>query len=166
MVSQLEGSVLTAIALVMIVVLAALGAALRAAGRLCDPDVVPAVLCLSRGHGGHDLEHRHVRPDPGRRHAGRRRHRGRRIRRQTHPGRLGPDARLYRSRQAHVLADRLLDRHDALRLPADAVLARCARPIHGHAAGHADLRADRLARRRAYLPARHGRRRRPHEPRL
>jgi multidrug efflux pump len=47
MVSQLEGSVLTAIALVMIVVLAALGIALGAAGGLCDPDLVPAVFRAS-----------------------------------------------------------------------------------------------------------------------
>ena len=62
-----------------------------AAGRLRHPDLVPAVLRLPRAHGRVDLEHRDVRPDPRRRHAGRRRHRGRRIRRQAH--RRGRSAR-------------------------------------------------------------------------
>ena len=52
MVSQLEGSVMTAIALVMIVVLAALGHTRRIAGGFRDPDVVPFVFRLARA-----LEH-------------------------------------------------------------------------------------------------------------
>jgi len=96
MVRQLEGSVITAIALVMI------------------------VWCLGRDH----LKHRHVWPDIGGRDAGRRRHRGGRIRRQTHTRWHGPNEGLCGCRPAHVLAYRQFHRDHALCLPANAVLAR------------------------------------------
>jgi len=79
MVSQLEGSVLTAIALVMIVVLASLGtrAALlifgnagRAFGGLCNTHVVSTLLRSTRGYGHYDLKHCDVRPYLGGGHAG------------------------------------------------------------------------------------------------
>ena len=53
--------------------------------------------------------------------------RGGGICRQTHQGRLWPDACLCRGSATDVLADHFLDRDNALRLPADAVLARRAR---------------------------------------
>jgi multidrug efflux pump len=82
MVSQLEGSVLTAIALVMIVVLAALGT--RSALLVGFAIPTSFLLCFALLGDGHpDFQHRDVRPDPRRGHAGRRRHRGGRIRRQA-----------------------------------------------------------------------------------
>jgi hypothetical protein len=127
------------------------------AGGLRDPDLVPSVLHPAGRHGHPDLQHRDVRPDPRRGDAGRRRHRRRRIRRQApEPGRAA-DAGLYRRRQADVLARRLVHRDDALRLPADAVLARRGGRVHGHAARDADLRPLGLADRGADLPAGPGR---------
>ncbi len=134
-------------------------------GRDLDPVLVPAQLRADVGLRPAGQQHGDVRPDPGRRHAGRRRHRRRRIRRQGDPGRHRADARLWRGRQADVLADRLVDGDDALRLPADAVLARHAGQVHGPAADHADLRPVGLADRRPDLRARARRRRRPDQPR-
>ena len=81
MVKQLEGSVLTAIALVMIVVLAALGLASRLFGGVCHSHLVFALLCLSGGYGNFDFKHRHVRADFGCGDVGRWGHCGCRIRR-------------------------------------------------------------------------------------
>ena len=125
MVSQLEGSVLTAVALVMIVVLAALGSrsallvgfAIPTSFLLCFAflavmgvsisNIVMFGLILAVGMlvDGAIVVVEYA---------------DKRIQR-----RLGADARLCGSRQAHVLAGRLVHRDDALRLPADAVLAGC-----------------------------------------
>jgi multidrug efflux pump len=161
MVSQLEGSVLTAIALVMIVVLASLGTrsallvgfaiptsflltfALLAVMGITMSNIVMFGLILAVGMlvDGAIVVVEYA---------------DKRIRKAQ-----GPDARLYRGRQAHVLAHRVVHRDHALRLPADAVLARCRGRVHGDAAGHADLRAVGLADRGADLPAGSGRRRGP-----
>jgi multidrug efflux pump subunit AcrB len=125
MVRQLEGSVLTAIALVMIVVLAALGTrsamlvgfAIPTSFLLCFillgvigipiSNIVMFGLILAVGMLVDGaivvVEYADKRLQQGAR----------------------PDAGLYRRRQADVLAHRVLHRDDALCLPADAVLARC-----------------------------------------
>ncbi|WP_428517170.1 efflux RND transporter permease subunit [Roseovarius sp.] len=132
----------------------------RPARGLRHPHLVPALLRAPGGDGRAGVEHRHVRPDPRRGHAGRRRHRGGRIRRQADRRGRRPDARLRGRCQAHVLAGGQFHRHHALRLPADALLARRAGAVHDDAARHAHLRAVGLAAGGARLPARHGRRHR------
>ena len=62
--ASLEGSVLTAIALVMIVVLAALGTRPALLVGFAIPDVLPVVFRPAGGDGNHNLQHRDVRPDP------------------------------------------------------------------------------------------------------
>jgi len=70
MVRQLEGSVMTAIALVMIVIFMSLGNARHPACRLCNPNLIFIKLCLYGTDGRFDLEHGNVRPNFGCWHAG------------------------------------------------------------------------------------------------
>ena len=161
MVTQLEGSVLTAIALVMIVVLAALGIRpallvgfaiptsfllvfrLLAVMGVAVSNIVMFGLILAVGMLVDGaivvVEYADKRIAEGE----------------------GPHARLYGGGQADVLAGGQLHRHHALRVSADAVLARHSGRVHGHAAGHADLRAVGLAAGGAGLSAGAGRRDRP-----
>ena len=62
MVQQLESSVMTAVALVMIVVLAAFGNPPGPAGWLCHPHVLSFVLCVFGTDGNRGIQHCDVRP--------------------------------------------------------------------------------------------------------
>ena len=159
MVSQLEGSVLTAIALVMIVVLGALGTrsallvgfAIPTSFLLCFAflavmgisvsNIVMFGLILAVGMLVDGaivvVEYADKRLQAG----------------------AGPMQAYTRCRQADVLAHRLVDRDNALCVSADALLARRSGRIHGHVAGHADFRAVGLTDCGPDLSARHGRRR-------
>ena len=154
MVRQLEGSVLTAIALVMIVVLAALGTrpallvgfaiptsfllcfAFLAVMEITISNIVMFGLILAVGMlvDGAIV--------------------GRRIRRQTDERGRRPDGILHGCGQTHVLAHRVLHGHNAVCILAHAVLARCARSIHGHVARHDHFRSLGIPDRGADLFAR------------
>ena len=145
MLGELENSLITAVLLVLIVIVASLG--LR--GGLIVGIAVPGsfligILMLA----GFGISHQHrgaVQPHHGDRHAGRRRHHPGRVRRSLHAERHGPPHRLCRGDQAHGLADLLLHHHHHRRLRADGVLARHHRRVHEVPADHAVGDAVRLA---------------------
>ena len=154
MVGQLEGSVLTAIALVMMVVLAALGTRSALLVGFGDSDVVPAVLCSAGHHGCVDLQHRHVRIDPRGGDAGRWgpsvvvEYADRRIREGS-----GPMAAYVEAAKRMFWPIVSSTATTLCAFSADAFLARRSGAVHGHAARHTDLRFVRITGRCADLPA-------------
>ena len=109
-----------------------------AADRPRHPVVVPDGHPAAGADGLHDQHDRAVLPDPGGRHAGRRRHHRHRIRRAAHVGRHAQGAGLRASRQAHGRPGHRGDPDAHRRLLAAAVLAGHRRRLHEIPADHAD----------------------------
>ena len=103
-VTELEGNIATALVLVMVLVVAAIGLRSGLDRRHGDPGVFPVRADLRLGLGLHLQLHGRVRHAAGPRHAHRRRHRHHRVRRSQDGRGDGSAQRLRELRDAHVLA--------------------------------------------------------------
>ena len=145
MLTDLQNNVLSAVLLVMIIIVAALGVRNRYPGRGRHSGIVPDRYSGTRRIRSYGQHRRAVRSNSVGRPACRRRHSRYRIRRPENDRRGAAHQSIRGGRQADVLADHRVDRDYACRLPSSAVLAGYRRRVYEIPADHADRDAYRFA---------------------